>query len=773
MSILALFPSIASSNSIKVIAGEGGNGSEASAPSPSGGEGTGRNTSNGTTMLKIAASIPALIAPPDKYHLTLIPRFKWSNVSDLGAGGSLSYYHLQVDDDPNFGSPEITKSSVAPGHSPTNLEHGVYYWRVSAYYGPPPLTTTGWSEVWWFNYGPNNPPVVVNPLDDVIIRENDEDVAIGNGNNIFSDPDGDPLRFVVFDNPNIAVVVDEDGNISITPLAGWAGVTEITIIAREIYADVPLQVAHKVKVIVRRSNDPPSITTLNFSKTAHEDNLYWVDFDAFDSDLNDDLVWSLDTTAEWLSIEPTSGRLEGTPRQEHLGIEWVEVTVRDQLDESDRVRFQLEVVNTNDDPRIITDHVTRCERDEPYIVSYEAEDIDPTNDVMSWELDSNADFLTIDSRTGVLSDSAIRKTLGEYMVEIYVSDGNGGVDWVAFFLTIYFENDPPVVEANPAVEVVEEQSTTFDFSAFIFDEDNGPEELILSCSDPDGLSIDGLELTFLYDAWVPDHTIGLSVFDGTSMVNFEVDVHVIPVNDPPAIIRVGPHTNAVITEIEEGTDLIYIISVEDEDNDSHDYLVESDWAGIIVHSNGSLEVVTTAMDVGVHRATLTVDDGAGGTDSMEVEITVLDVNYAPGKPSITFPEDGAIYHKGDHIELTASISDPDFVQGHEVTVIWTSDVSGLLHGSRTTLDTIELILDKLPVGTHRITLKVSDGEFESTTSIDLTVKKAPTQSDPFVTSPTGIALIITIAVIIAIAVLYLTMRNRATGRDDEEGDGLV
>ncbi|MCK4969414.1 MAG: hypothetical protein KAS77_02765, partial [Thermoplasmata archaeon] len=771
LAIVAFYPTIYSGNDIKAIEGKGGNGTAASAPPTMGGEGSGRTTSNGTAYLQIPMSIPSLIAPPDRFHITLIPRFRWTHVGSSTTNGSLSYYHLQVDDDPNFGSPEITQSTVTSSHAPTSLEHGTYYWRVSAFYDTPPQSTAGWSEVWWFTYGPNRPPVVVNPLDDVVIRENDVDIVIGNANDVFSDPDGDSLMFAVLLDPNIAVTFDEDGNISITPLAGWAGVTEITIIAREMYVDVPLRVLHKVKITVRRSNDPPLITTLNFSKIAYEDNPYWIDFEAIDSDLNDEPVWSLDTTAEWLSIDSGSGRLEGTPRQEHIGTEWVEVIVRDELNESDRVRFQLEVVNTNDDPRILTQHVTQWERDDPYSVSYEAEDLDPTNDVMTWELESNADFLSIDPRTGVLTDSVGPKSPGEYYVEVIVRDGNGGFDANVFHLVIYFDNDPPVVDTIPTVEVPEEEITIFDLAPFIHDEDSGLEELALSCADTAGMSIDGFELTFLYDAWVPDHTFVLSVSDGTSDVAFELDVHVVPVNDPPIIVSVGPHTTSVSVEMDEGETMAFPITVEDEDNDSFDYTVESEWDGIKTYPNGTLEVVTTADDVGVHHAVLTIDDGAGGTDTFEIEITVLDVNYAPGTPSITNPEDGAIYTKGEPIELTASVFDPDMTQGQELTVTWISDISGELNVSQTTLEDIGLILEQLPVGTHRITLKVSDGEFESSTSIGLTVKKVPKETDSFVTSPAGIALIITIIIVITVAGLYLTMRNRTEGRRDGDGSG--
>jgi hypothetical protein len=85
---------------------------------------------NMTLDLLVAPGVPALTAPPDgATEQPLRPVFEWNPVG--GADG----YTLEVDDDPAFGSPEITATKVtATSYTPTvDLAEGTqYWWRVTA-----------------------------------------------------------------------------------------------------------------------------------------------------------------------------------------------------------------------------------------------------------------------------------------------------------------------------------------------------------------------------------------------------------------------------------------------------------------------------------------------------------------------------------------------------------------------------------------------------------------------------------------------------------------
>jgi hypothetical protein len=148
------------------------------------------------------------------------------------------------------------------------------------------------------------------------------------------------------------------------------------------------------------SNYIPIITIAD-NTTAYEDSQYYIDYDAYDAD-GDTLTWSLATnTTGWLTINSNTGVLSGTPLNSHVGSWTVNVSVSDGHGGSDFSNFTLEVVNTNDAPIIITSNDHSANVDEFYSVDYEATDDDL--DTLSWDVDTNASWLGIDSTTGVLS----------------------------------------------------------------------------------------------------------------------------------------------------------------------------------------------------------------------------------------------------------------------------------------------------------------------------------------------------------------------------------
>ena len=73
-----------------------------------------------------------------------------------------------------------------------------------------------------------------------------------------------------------------------------------------------------------------------------------------------------------------------------------------------------------------------------YLVDYDAVDPD-VGDVLTWGLVTDAGFLGIDSSSGVLSGTPLNVDIGTYFVNVSVSDGNGGVDFSNFTLTVFNE----------------------------------------------------------------------------------------------------------------------------------------------------------------------------------------------------------------------------------------------------------------------------------------------------------------------------------------------
>ena len=290
----------------------------------------------------------------------------------------------------------------------------------------------------------------------------------------------------------------------------------------------------------------PVISTAN-TETIEEDEPYRVTYDAIDiNSPRGSLVWSMDTNATWLGFNTTNRLLKGTPRNEHVGVYYVNVTVRDSLFR-DWNRFELAVMNVNDDPEIRTANVKWCYEDDPYSVDYEAEDVDPTNDKLTWNLDEGPSFLTLDAGTGLLSGIPGNDDVGEWDVGISVSDGKGGADISLFSLTIENRNDDPVWTDVPGnASLMEGESYSFDVNAE--DVDAGDVLSYYISSDPaSSITID--EDTGSIE-WSPDpfgeYRINVSVCDSWVCIYHEYTVTVTSSNSRPFSVLISPQNSSEI-----------------------------------------------------------------------------------------------------------------------------------------------------------------------------------------------------------------------------------
>jgi hypothetical protein len=218
---------------------------------------------------------------------------------------------------------------------------------------------------------------------------------------------------------------------------------------------------------LKSSNNIPLITTFD-NTTAYEDLQYYVDYDADDLD-GDTLTWSLWTDADaWLSINSVSGILSGTPDNNDVGTWTVNVSVTDYFG-IDFSNFTLTVVNTNDAPQITTGDVNFANVDELYRVDYDA--TDEELDTLSWDLDTNASWLDIEAQSGVLSGIPDESDVGSYWVNVSVSDGNGGIDFSSFILTVVNPNYAPVIVTDDVLSAFENVLYSVDYEATDDDQD--------------------------------------------------------------------------------------------------------------------------------------------------------------------------------------------------------------------------------------------------------------------------------------------------------------
>jgi hypothetical protein len=298
-----------------------------------------------------------------------------------------------------------------------------------------------------------------------------------------------------------------------------------------------------------------------------------VDYNATDVDnLQTQQTWTIVTNATWLSIDPSTGVLSGTPVFKNifsdLGIivAWwnVNVIVNDGDGGSDRHEFMLFVFKDqeliNEPPLITTTDVLFATVDELYYVDYDAIDDRTPSFQLTWKLNTDAGWLDLESETGVLSGTPSQSEVGVYWVNVSVLDTDGGVGSHNFTLTVYSEsNEPPDILTEDDINAVAGELYSVDYEA---EDDRTPFDKLqwsLETNTSDWLDIDPIT-GVLSGTPKPDdvgsYWVKISVFDGedgwdqnefTLYVSTEPITSLKPDLNNPSLTPTGGDTNTEFT----------------------------------------------------------------------------------------------------------------------------------------------------------------------------------------------------------------------------------
>jgi hypothetical protein len=369
------------------------------------------------------------------------------------------------------------------------------------------------------------------------------------------------------------------------------------------------------------------------------------------------------------------------------------------------------------------------------------------------------------------------------VVMVSVTDGRS-VTSGSLIVHVQEMNDPPVVDEIPIQYFSEDQAKVVDLAPFIHDEDTPLADLTLECGHHAVTAIEGLTISFTYDEWEPNHTVEFQVFDRIAKTTGEFGVVVRDVNQPPVIQGIGDYDPPVVIKVMEGVKLYLKVRVFDEDSSVFEYGLTSEWSGLVMHPNGTLEVITIGETVAEHLGVVTVDDLAGGTDSLEFTVRVLPRNRPPEYPEILMPQNGSVFEEGENIEFRVSVTDPDLPYGDVLTIVWTSNVSGELRRCQLD-DGPSFNTTDLNVGVHRIQVIVSDGEFDRASWVEITVKESGSPNggpgpgpdgpggddggdgpqDPVDLTLSGGILLLIVVIVIALILAYMYVWRRRPPQD--------
>ena len=494
---------------------------------------------------------------------------------------------------------------------------------------------------------------------------------------------------------------ETDRSLGGVPRNGNVGATWVTVRA-SVDPDIYDEVRFKVMV----ENVPPVILPFDPGQ-ATEDVEFRLEL-ASDDDGQGNTSWSLGPTPPaWLAIDGMSGSLKGVPDNDEVGWYNVTVTVDDGNGGRTSTTFELEVLNVNDAPTIVTPDVLEARQGEAYEVDYDAGDIDPTHDMLVWSLETEADFLTIDTGTGVLSGTPGIDRAGKFLVRVCVKDGNGGQDESQFTMTVH--EDPPAIisiDAQPierpiTIQIMEGEERWL--TAEVRDED--PSTLLYSLSsDLHGSTVSGEGTIHLITAQgdAGEYLMVLTVTDrwgGSDEVMFKVVV--IDVNDAPRFSPQPPRSDVA----DEDSQFTLQLHAFDTEGDTITWTDDTDLFDIDP-STGEIAFTPAQHDVGDHDVLIVADDGRGGRATSTITFSVRNVNDAPVIDRLE-PSSGTTIDEGELVHLIGIVTDED---GDVLTYTWMD--GGKVLGTGQGLDCTDL-----SDGDHTIRLVVTDGNASASQEI--------------------------------------------------------
>lgn len=525
------------------------------------------------------------------------------------------------------------------------------------------------------------------------------------------------------------------------------------------------------------TNDDPMITTTD-QLTATEDLLYSVDYEVSDEDINNVHTWFLSTDATWLNIDDSTGVLSGVPTNADVGSYWVKVTVDDYHGGTESHNFTLTVLNTNDAPSITTTDVGTAIEDDLYSVQYNASDIDPTNDVFTWTITTDAGWLSIGASSGILSGTPDNGDVGEYFVNITVDDGNNGSDMHIFTLTVSNVNDDPVITTTDVTTAIAGELYSVDYNATDIDPTN--DVFTWSKTGAGWLSIDpstGLLSGTPSNDNEGTYSIDVTVIDGNG--GSDVSTFILTVEPGVVITNLNPEiTTTDLTTVTAGELYTQTYDATDDRtlpaNLTWTMSTNAGWLDFDA-STRVLSGTPAETDVGIYWVLITVNDGEGGSDSNSFNITV-DTAIVNTQPVLTSGQISPTTGDTDtSFTFTVHYQDADGDAPESVNVMIDGEMHEMALESGDSSDGTYSYTTKLSEGTHSYYFTANDGTDNAVSGDNTPTNYPDAESTSSIEEPEeeGVTdwtfyLILIIIIIIIISIIAFAMSRRGGAPLTEE-----
>ncbi|MEM9859808.1 MAG: putative Ig domain-containing protein, partial [Bacteroidota bacterium] len=557
----------------------------------------------------------------------------------------------------------------------------------------------------------NDPPVFVTSPSLTIDEDSNYEYLVE-----VTDPDvGDVITLdIIAPSPAWLNFVDNgagNGTLSGTPTNAEVGFHEVTLQARDITGQSTLQ---NFEIEVINTNDPPVFTSTPVLEINEDDNYEYL-ITAFDPDfIYNGFIPIVEGVGlpDWLEVVDNldgTWSLFGTPINADVGTASIKLVVVDQENEQAEQNFNIEVINVNDAPEIVSSAPTQVLEDNEYTYDIEAIDVDLGDEIALSA--TMPDWLSLEDNgdgTGRISGIPNNDDVGSHVLKYRATDLAGAVDSVTLTIDVINTNDAPEFISVAPIQV--QPGTMLEYQVIVEDVDAGDEVNLEAIILPDWLNfILTTDNTGVVSGMVPqfsaERRVLLQVTDRSGLTT-QQDFNLI-INNPPVLatilLNVAEDVNGILTGPSFNNAFV------DSENDNIDKVIitslpasgELRFNGNAVGLNEELDFdnsfqliyVPNENFFGVDGFTWNASDGLVFAQSeAQIEITITAVNDPPQLANIE-PE-ALVYRQGDPaIPVTESLilSDIDsdsisfaifqivdnFISGEDVLRYLGEDVEGL------------------------------------------------------------------------------------------------
>ena len=320
--------------------------------------------------------------------------------------------------------------------------------------------------------------------------------------NTFTDPDnGDILSYTAIQTdgnslPSWLTFDPSTRTFSGLPENSDVGMISITVVATDTYFETA---SNSFQMTIINSNDTPVVAQTISNQTATEDQAFNFVVDSqtfFDEDtiFGDVLTYTATLDSDqmlpsWLTFDPSTRQLSGTPENADVGVITIKVTAIDSYVQFTSTTFNLTINNVNDAPDLIfpiSDQYATEDTLFDFTISNGTFDDDDLihGDTLTYSatLENGSalpDWLTFNPSTQQFSGIPLNEDVGILSIEMKVSDNSNILITDIFKITIQNVNDTPQI-SPVSNQAINEDSATSNISFTISDDETSSDLLIVS-----------------------------------------------------------------------------------------------------------------------------------------------------------------------------------------------------------------------------------------------------------------------------------------------------